>query len=96
MSAERWNSRIRCGCGQPASHTVIAEDGEGLQLCRRHHTVWTVDRVRARLPRARYDLAESTATIKEADNVSRRIQAVKDHHYWRAHAIQEETKEREG
>ena len=93
---ERWESKVRCGCGQVAKFTVTAEDGEALQLCRRHHAVWTVDRVRARLPRARYDLAESDATMDEADNVSKRIQAIRDHHYWRAHGVQKEAEKGKG
>ena len=41
-------------------------DGDGgtvLQLCHAHHRVWTVDRLRARLPAARLALAESDDLI---------------------------------
>ncbi len=98
---ERWESKPRCACGQAAKYTVLDETGNGsLQLCRRHHTVWTVDRVRARLPRARYDLAESNATMEECrPNVDRRIRGIKDYHYFKRgliDGVQEETKERKG
>ena len=77
-----------CSCGTEGRVSVFDYGvGAFLYLCSTHYRAWTVDRVSAQLPRARWEWAESSATVREharRDNVHSR--GMRDHWYWRKHA----------
>lgn len=83
----------RCSCGLRARFAVhsgcpTTMDGDGgtvLQLCHAHHKVWTVDRLRARLPPARLALAESDDLIAAQNPAGVVSMDTMDDDYFRRH-----------
>ena len=77
-----------CSCGIEGRVSVFDYEVEVFHyLCSTHYRAWMVDRVSAQLPRARWEWAESSATVREharRDNVHSR--GMRDHWYWRKHA----------
>ena len=81
-----------CSCGVEGRASVFDYERRAfLYLCSTHYDAWTVDRVSAQLPAARWAWAESSATVREharRDNVHSR--GMRDHHYWRRYRASEE------